>query len=106
MPDAPARDAIVLRFPPGGPEHVKRIRNEAKWTHRKHQVAGQAEEPWYRLSLWVDSAREDESQHELRLRLEPEEHWSVDLGPEPPSVDVVRNFVNAFVGPEGTETTG
>lgn len=69
MPDAPARDAVVLRFPPGGPEDVKRIRKEARWTHRKHQVEGQPEEPWYRLSLWVDSAREGESRHELTLRL-------------------------------------
>lgn len=36
---------------------------------------------------------------------EPEEHWSVDLGAEPPSVDLVETFVSAFAGPERTDVT-
>ena len=140
----PPREALVLRFPPGGPDDVQRIRKEAKWTHRKHQVEGQ---PWYRLSLWVDVPRDSETQDQLKLRLvhaaglngidlaavrnsvfwwstagdlydrgfllkkdgdddEAQEHWSVDLGGEPPSVERVEGFVSAFTGPERTGGQG
>ncbi len=139
----PSRTALALRFPPGGPEDVKRIRKEAKWAHRKHQREGEQEEPWYRLSVWVDVQREGESRQDTMLRLvhaaglnginltdirnqlfwwstagdlydrgfllkkdgyadEPQEHWSVDLGSEPPSVVLVESFVGAFIGPERT----
>lgn len=146
VPDRPEREALVLRFPPGGPDDVKRIRKEAKWAHRRHQAEGRPVTPWYRLSLWADSPRPAETVRELQLRLvraaglnginlanmrnnvfwwstagelydrgfllkkdgyldEPEEHWSVDLGDEPPSVDVVMSFVSAFTGPERTAAT-
>lgn len=132
----------MLRFPPGGPEEIKRIRDEAKWTHRKRPTSEQSG-TWYRLSTWVDVPAEGESTESLKLRLihsaglngirladvrnahfwwaragdlydrgfllkkdgvedEAREHWSVDLGSEPPSVDTVKRFVAAFTGPERT----
>ncbi len=137
----PVHDAVVLRFPPGGPDEVKRIRDEAKWVHRRRQRTAQG--PWYRLSVWADCQRINESRDELMLRLihaaglggirledarnsqfwwstvgelvsrgfllkkdgyadEPYEHWSVDLGEQPPSVELVSTFVAAFRGPMST----
>lgn len=67
MVDTPARDALVLRFPPGGPDQVTKMRQEAKYAHRHHQKI--RAEPWYRLSVWVDSPRPGETQLRLMQRL-------------------------------------
>jgi hypothetical protein len=65
--DQPPPEALVLRFPPGGQDQINKIRQEAKYVHRHHQ--GQAQEPWYRLSIWADVARGGETHLELMQRL-------------------------------------
>jgi hypothetical protein len=68
MSGSPEREALVLRFPPGGPEHVRKILDEAKYTNRVHQRGGDTR-PWYRLSVWVDVQRAGESKAETLTRL-------------------------------------
>jgi hypothetical protein len=138
----PPADALVLRFPPGGPDEVEKIRKEAKYAHRHHQE--QTAEPWYRLSVWVDRPRPGETRDETMTRLvhaaglanvqvtdarnsvfwwtsvgelaargfeltkdgdddERPEHYSVDLGQDVPTREVIQLFVEAFTGPEQTE---
>lgn len=69
MPEHPPREALVLRFPPGGPDHVKKLRQEAKYVHRHHAKRVGKTEPWYRLSVWADVAAPDEPRTELMQRL-------------------------------------
>jgi hypothetical protein len=130
-----------MRFPPGGEDEVAKIMKEAKYVHRHHQR--EVEEPWYRLSVWIGSPREGETEREVLQRLvvaaglgglrvdeernrvlwrstvgelldqgftfkkdgypdEPDEHYSVDLGPAGPTREVVERFVKAFRGPVET----
>ena len=46
---------------------MEKIRKEAKYVHRHHQ--GESGEPWYRLSVWVDSAEADETLEDTMTRL-------------------------------------
>ena len=57
----------MLRFPPGGPDHVKKIRDEAKWTNRR--CGPEKGQPWYRLSTWGDVPRNGETLAQLMQRL-------------------------------------
>lgn len=57
----------MLRFPPGGPDQVKKIMQEAKYAHRHHQDF--RAEPWFRLSIWADVPRVGEAVEETVLRL-------------------------------------
>jgi hypothetical protein len=67
VPGRPPPDALVLRFPPGGPDQVKKIINEARYTHRHHQ--DRRAEPWYRLSIWADVPKPGEKDEDVLLRL-------------------------------------
>jgi hypothetical protein len=130
-----------MRFPPGGVDDVKKVRNEAKYAHRHHQET--KVEPWYRLSVWADIAGPEEAEIDVLRRLvkaarlanlrvdephnavfwtasaqalyqrgfslvrdqypdEPAEHYSVDLGKDEPSRQIVESFVSAFDGPKQT----
>jgi hypothetical protein len=139
--EPPPPEALVLRFPPGGPDEVSKIRKEAKYVHRHHQQ--RRAEAWYRLSVWADRPRPGETREQTMTRLihaaglanvrvddaqnsvfwwttvgeltsrgfvlrkdgdpdERPEHYSVDLGPDEPSREVIELFVGAFKGPEQT----
>jgi hypothetical protein len=65
--ESPPREALVLRFPPGGKDEVKKIQDEAKYVNRHHQKV--RAEPWFRLSIWADVPREGETAADLMTRL-------------------------------------
>jgi hypothetical protein len=69
MPDPPPRDALVLRFPPGGLGDERNIRKEAKWADRAHRKEFPDSGPRFRLSVWTDFAREGETDAQLKQRL-------------------------------------
>ena len=46
---------------------MTKMRQEAKYIHRHHQQV--AAGPWYRLSVWADTARPDEPKLDLMRRL-------------------------------------
>jgi hypothetical protein len=60
----------MLRFPPGGPDQVKKIRYEARANHREHvRETGDESTPWFRLSVFADEPREGESRLDVLRRL-------------------------------------
>ncbi|MGL5857395.1 MAG: hypothetical protein ACRC35_03130 [Angustibacter sp.] len=46
---------------------MKKVIKEAKYADRYQRPAG--EQSWFRVSVWADVARQDESEDELKLRL-------------------------------------
>lgn len=80
----PPREALVLRFPPGGADPPRKLRYEAKVQHRRH-----AEElglnpldapDWYRLSVFVTAPEAGEREADtLRRLIKVATHAGIDV---------------------------